>query len=90
MRKLFATTCARVVESLGTKPFHVRAGLNAAVYDSVMVAFAKSTGAVPADIQARYKSLLANEKFASATRQATTDSESVKLRFQLANQVLFG
>jgi hypothetical protein len=90
MRKLFATTCARVVESLGAKPFHVRAGLNAAVYDSVMVAFAKSTGAVPADIQARYKSLLANEKFASATRQATTDSESVKLRFQLANQVLFG
>ena len=40
--ELFATTCQRILEGLGPRPFHVWSGLNAAVCDSVMVAFARN------------------------------------------------
>ena len=90
MAELFGNTCARVVAALGAKPFHVRAGLNAAVFDSVMVAFARSNGSVPKDARKRYDDLLGDDAFAQATRQATTDTESVKLRMALAQKSLFG
>ena len=34
---LFKKTCASIVSQLGDKPFHIRAGLNSAVFDCVMV-----------------------------------------------------
>jgi hypothetical protein len=90
LRKLFEESCARVVSALGSKPFHVRAGLNAAVYDSVMIAFAKAEKAAPKDIKDRYAVLLANEDFRRATSQSTTDEESVKQRMGTAAKTLFG
>jgi hypothetical protein len=38
--RLFAETCKAVKDSLGPKPFHIRRGLNSAVFDCVMVSFA--------------------------------------------------
>jgi hypothetical protein len=52
-RQLFQQTCEKIVENLGPKPFHIRAGLNAAAFDAVMVAFSNHLRSIPADIQDR-------------------------------------
>ena len=84
----FAETVHRVVAALGPRPFHVRRGLNAAVFDSVMIAFARSDS-TPTDIQTRWQSLLRNPSFDSATRSSTTDVDTVKRRIEIAMHTLF-
>jgi hypothetical protein len=88
--KLFEATAEKVVESLGPKPFHVRTGLNAAVFDSVFVAFAENLSKVPSDIQKRFETLKKNGDYQLQTSSATTDREAVAGRLKLARTILFG
>lgn len=87
---LFVATANKVVESFGPKPFHVRAGLNAAVFDSVFVAFANNLTKVPPDIKRRYGLLQSNEEYEAGTRSHTTDKEAVADRLTFAQNILFG
>ncbi len=87
-RSIFIDTVSSVFESLGDRPFHVRRGINVAVFDSVMVAFAKSQ-AVPSDISERYQALLTHAKFTASTTAGTTDVDTVRERLEIARQVLF-
>ncbi len=87
-RKIFASTVQRVVDSLGRKPFHIKAGLNAAVFDSVMVAFATSENTLP-DIKKRFRRLLNLYDYQVCTSTGTTDVEAVKTRIGLAKSALF-
>ena len=77
-RDNFVSTVDRVVEALGPRPFHVRRGINAAVFDSVMIAFARS-GTIPIDIKSRWATLLENPSFDDATRSSTTDVDTVAM-----------
>ena len=87
-RDNFVGTVDRVVEALGPRPFHVRRGINAAVFDSVMIAFARS-GTIPIDIESRCATLLENSSFDDATRSSTTDVDTVKRRIEIATHILF-
>lgn len=87
-RKNFESTAKRVVEVLGPRPFHIRRGINAAVFDSVMIAFARSED-VPSDIKIRWDNLLDNPSFDDSTRSSTTDVDTVKRRIEIATHVLF-
>ena len=87
-RSNFVGTVGRVVKALGPRPFHVRRGINAAVYDSVMIAFARSE-AKPLDIKSRWATLLENPSFDDATRSSTTDVDTVKRRIEIATHILF-
>lgn len=90
-QELFERTCNGVLDRLGPKPFHIRsAGLNAAVFDAVMVAFSNHLDSVSADIKARYKRLIRDPKFDDNTRQGTTDVDTVRQRFNKADRILFG
>lgn len=89
-RDIFERTCDAVVTSLGERPFHVRAGLNTAVFDGVMTAFANHSGAIPADIAARYRGLINDLDFQKRTRDTTTDVDTVKERLSQAERMLFG
>lgn len=86
---VFTTTINRILETLGSRPFHVRRGINAAVFDSVMLAFARSKH-IPPDMHSRWTDLLSNRSFEDATRSHTTDVDAVKERIRLAAHVLFG
>jgi Protein of unknown function DUF262 len=88
--EIFLQTCNCVLNALGPKPFHIRAGLNAAVFDAVMVAFSNHLDAVPADIEDRYKRLINDKEFDKNTRQATTDVDTIRQRFTQAEALLFG
>ncbi len=87
--KVFNRTCQQILETLGPKPFHIRAGLNAAVFDAVMVAFSNHIGPLPSNIANRYRKLIKNNEFDKNTRQATTDTDTVRQRFSQAKTILF-
>jgi hypothetical protein len=88
--KIFKSTAQKVLTYLGDKPFHIRAGLNAAVFDSVFVAFAGHENGIPEDVNDRYKALIDSEEFKELTSGATTDVDTVKQRINLAKKTLFG
>ncbi|MGH8652191.1 MAG: hypothetical protein ACREYE_08430 [Gammaproteobacteria bacterium] len=79
-----------VIESLGEKPFHVRAGLNAAIFDAVMTAFSKHLDEIPIDIRDRYMRLTKDKDFDTNTRTSTTDVDTVRQRLSQAETLLFG
>lgn len=88
--RLFRTTNEKIIRCLGEKPFHIRVGLNAAVFDSVAVAFARNLDRIPDDIQERYACLKADQEFLDATDSRTTDAVNVHSRISAAERILFG
>ncbi len=90
MKELFERTCNEVYNNLGNKPFHIWSGLNAAFYDSVMVAFSKHLNEIPKDIKERYEGLKENDDFKENAIKTTTDDDVVRNRFRIAENELFG
>ena len=85
----FAATSDAVVESLGQKPFHIKRGLNAAAFDSVMVAYYRNGGEAPPRAKERFIELLDTLAYQRAISSATTDVDSVRERIALAEQIMF-
>ena len=88
-QQLFSSTCEAIKDRLGPRPFHIRRGLNSAVFDCVMVSFAHHLAAVPSDVADRYKRLLNLQEFQDDVTAGTTDEEVIKDRMKRANEVLF-
>ena len=89
-RDIFEKTCRTVVDNLGKRPFHVRSGLNIAVFDSVMVAFSNNLERIPVDIKDRYRRLVVDKYFVENTQNSTTDVGVIERRFDEATRQLFG
>lgn len=89
-RKELKDTAEAVLNSLGPKPFHLTAGLNAAVFDSVFVAFARNLNKIPGDIKTRFDLLKSDKAFQDNVSSSTTDVEAVTNRLGLAERLLFG
>lgn len=86
---LFKSTTASLVRCLGKRPFHIRTGLNAAVFDSVQTVFAKNLDNIPSNIKERYDALIVDDTFLRLVSSATTDDEVVRDRLELVEQRLF-
>jgi hypothetical protein len=86
---IFIDTVEQVAQNLGSRPFHPTRGINAAIFDSVMVAFARASS-VPADIKDRFRILRDNPSYQDAISDHTTDVDKVKTRISSAQEVLFG
>jgi hypothetical protein len=89
-RDAFLKTVSAIHSSLGAKPFHVKSGLNIAVFDSVCPAFAFHGDSIPPDIKKRYEELLANKDYDNYITFRTTDNDIVTKRLSMANSILFG
>jgi hypothetical protein len=87
--KLFNNTSEAIYNSLGPKPFNIKRGINVAVYDSVMLAFAKNSRNIPENIRSRYNSLIKHDDYLSLVTSATTDVDVVRKRIEMAHKVLF-
>lgn len=87
--KIFTQTVDAIYNNLGVKPFHVKNGLNSAVLDSVMIAFANNLDAIPENIAQKYRELCRNEEYYKYCGKSVNDTESVKNRLQMANDFLF-
>ena len=86
---IFERTCEAVVKNLGERPFHVRSGLNAAVFDAIMNSFSENLNEIPEDVLARYEKLKKDSEFIDAISQGTTDVDKVRKRFRMAKEFLF-
>ena len=90
LRTIFENVIHRVLTTLGNRPFHIKAGLNAAVFDSVFVAFATNPDKIPTDLKARYEALLESADYKTYILSGTTDEEVVTKRLNEAQKILFG
>jgi hypothetical protein len=87
-KQKFMGTVTAVYEKLGTKPFHISRGINAAVYDSVMVAFSRHSD-YPDNIRLRFNKLIKREDYLERVSASTTDEDTVRERIRIAQEVLF-
>jgi len=88
LRRVLTTTCDRVIEALGNRPFHLPR-FNAAALDAVMVAFARHPASPLGDIKAKYTRLCRDRDFRKAIGPGTTDEQNVRDRMQRAEDILF-
>lgn len=87
--EIFKQTCSIIVTTLDPKPFNFTKSLNPALFDSVMVAFSKNLDRIPTNIKDRYTILINDNQFKEDCRDATTDVNVVKRRFETAERILF-
>jgi hypothetical protein len=86
--KTFVAATTRVLADIGTAAFRLKKTLNAAVAESVMVAFAagveKNDLHPSSKMRNAFEGLLADRDYLAAVTKATADEESVKKRLQMA------
>ena len=85
LKNRFRATASKIRDTLGERPFHIKAGLNAAVFDCTFVAVDQNIDRIPADYARRYKQLVRQEDFLSCVTAGTTDKEIVLRRMNLAH-----
>lgn len=86
----FIDTITEAERIFGEKAFRPERQINAAVFDSIMVALARRLSRGPikdvGSIQKHYEELLKNIEFQNAYMKATSNAESVKLRIDAATK----
>ncbi len=87
---LFNNTIEAILTHLGDRPFHIRSGMNAAVFDSVSVAFAKHINNIPGNIREKYHALINDRNFIDLVTSGTPNTEVVKGRLRKAIEKLLG
>jgi len=88
MRLRFQTTCKRVHEALGARPFRIRRTLNAAVFDAVFCGVAGSPDASPEAIRRAYDTATEDQAFLKAVSSGTTDEKAISDRFTIFRDAL--
>jgi uncharacterized protein with ParB-like and HNH nuclease domain len=86
---IFEKTCDAISANLKPKPFNFTKSINPALFDSIMVAFSKHLDDIPSDIKERYTILINTQQFKDDCRDATTDVNVLKRRFEKAEEILF-
>lgn len=89
-KKLFQDTCVIIIKHLGPKPFHIKAGINTAVLDSVMVNIAKNLDNIPRNLKSRYKKLIEDEKYQEVISGPIPNPGVIRARFKIAKKILIG
>ncbi len=86
----FVPTINFIFNVIGSKAFKPRRGINAAVFDSVMVATAERLEKGPIldiiQFETHYGKLIENEEFIAVTESGTSAPESVSARLKMARQ----
>lgn len=88
-RKEFMSMIDVIDAELGPRPFHLYAGFNSSVFDSVAVAVSKHLDAIPPDLKRRWEFLAQSEKLRESVMGGTTDVDQVRSRMKLAEDTLF-
>lgn len=89
MSEVFKNTTTVILQLLQDRPFHIRAGINAAVFDAMYVAVARHmTQAQGGSLRARYDRLLKTDEFVKCVSSNTTDTETVRKRISVAEKMV--
>jgi uncharacterized protein with ParB-like and HNH nuclease domain len=88
-RKTFEDTVNTIYGKLSSRPFVIKTGLQAAVFDSIMVAFALNLDKIPQNIKERHEKLLKDNEYIELVYKFTTAPENVRKRIEMATEKLF-
>jgi hypothetical protein len=92
-KEAFLPTIALCYEALGNSAFKPKKALNAAIFDSVMVALARrmiSRAISVSELRIAYNQLLENQQYRTASEKATADEDSIFKRIDIATSVFMG
>ncbi len=84
----FREACARILEALGEKPFHLRGRLNFAVLDSVMAATIACPRISGEDLRDAFESLKKDADFVDKATRNTSDEATLQARFAKASEYI--
>ncbi|MEB5506600.1 DUF262 domain-containing protein [Burkholderia pseudomallei] len=88
LRPLFESTTGTIYKFIGVRAFRLKAAINAAVADSIMVGVARRLAAGPVsnpeDFKTAYDALLQNAEYLKTSGRSTADEEFVRLRLELS------
>ena len=87
-KNLFPLVTKRLVDVLGSKPFHIRGRLNASMVDAVMSTLIQNYNGIPENLGKRYGKLINDAKLETLTTIGTTDPATVRQRFKLVKKYL--
>lgn len=87
-RSYFPEVASFIIDHLGEKPFHLRGRLNTSALDSVFTITRQNFQRLPNDYTDRFRRLTQDDRFHELTTIGTTDTSSVKARFELVEQYL--
>ncbi|MBL7780279.1 MAG: DUF262 domain-containing protein [Saprospiraceae bacterium] len=87
-RKYFPILNEIIIKALGVKPFHLRGKLNTSAMDCVFSILYQNIDALSENLKERYDLLKNDPKFMDYTTIGTTDTTTVKARFELAKKYL--
>lgn len=87
-QKAFPKACSALVARLGVKPFHVNGPLNTSVLDSVMTVALEKPERLSKKLPEKFKQLLNNKDYVARIKAQTTDTVTVRERFDLAAKTL--
>jgi len=95
LREIFQNTILTIQKGLGNNAFRLKAAVNAAVLDSLMVGVGHRLveGGSINDLtrfKEMYQDLIKNEKYLAAVEKSTSDDENVKTRLKLAKESFIG
>ncbi len=87
---LFPPVTEFIVKTLGEKPFHLRGRLNTSALDSVFCTLLDNFDTLPDNLSTNYHKLIKDPEFEELTTTGTTDTSTVKRRFNLVEKYLLG
>jgi len=86
----FPRACEVLAQTLPTKPFAVRGQFNTSIFDSIFCTVLKHIDQLPEDLNVRYETLIKDQKFVEYTTLGTTDTKTIKSRFEYVEELLIG
>lgn len=89
LASVFSTTVSAILDLLGPRAFRLKAVVNAALADAILVGMAKrvtdtSRGIEPGAVRDAYKALLLEKRFIESISKSTADEKNVADRLSLA------
>lgn len=86
--KNFYSSCDRILNSLGEKPFNIRGRLNFAALDSVVSTLMNNQDISGAELKEGFFELLDNDEYIRCVTINTSDEITLKRRYEIARNIL--
>lgn len=87
-RNLFEGIVDKILKDVGKEAFQIKAGINVAVFDSIMVALSTMEFETVSNLREKIGKLKSSDEFNDAVSVHTTDSEKVGKRIGLAIKII--
>lgn len=88
-RKIF-TSVVDFINKHVDRPFRLKAGINIAIFDSIMVAISEIGVSNILDFPQKYQSLIADDEYLESVSKSTTDPDRVSTRIEKAIEIFRG